>query len=628
MKKNITINLCGRLYQIDEDAFALLSNYTDSLRNYFSKQEGCGEIADDIEQRIAELFDELKAQGIEAITIEHVEAIIHQIGNVEDITGEAENDNENENHNKNDNDNENENKNENASGNAQKTNSQRKTFFRDGNDKVFCGVLSGCAHYFGGTANSWRWIYAAICVVWMIVCGFNPFSFAFFTSGLLSFAGFIMAIFFAPVMLAPAVPYFLAAIFAKEAVNPEDQLKMKGKEVTPQSIAMEVTEQTAKEERKKDPNNVTVWNAISGVFSVGLSILLGIFFLIPLGFLVALIVNTQGFVSSMLGLAFVQNYVYVSLPFALLFLSIMACIGILLYCSIHSAVSSFKKCKTMSVTQRIVWLVVWIFSVINIVGAAIFLDKRREEVFDTERQRQEEEQATWDRQHTHDGIIMSDEDWDVIREGGWTITKSQNTDRYTYSGEYMDGDEYVRYLDACNWSEPVIVTIEKTEKVEPGIYTLAAACRADNTGRYIFAQVEGNDTLYVSEIPVSENEGGNIWAAASNAKKELVKSSTKVTVLNVDVYENEETEDVSENLGPDSLLVRQYLRDFISPSKYASIKNANNGEGYGWNVVFVKDIVITAPSTITYGISTDPDFTGGVATEGYFSATDFHLFKK
>lgn len=626
MKKNITINLCGRLYQIDEDAFALLSNYTDSLRNYFSKQEGCGEIADDIEQRIAELFDELKAQGIEAITIEHVEAIIHQIGNVEDITGEAENDNENENENHNKNDNENEN--ENASGNAQKTNSQRKTFFRDGNDKVFCGVLSGCAHYFGGTANSWRWIYAAICVVWMIVCGFNPFSFAFFTSGLLSFAGFIMAIFFAPVMLAPAVPYFLAAIFAKEAVNPEDQLKMKGKEVTPQSIAMEVTEQTAKEERKKDPNNVTVWNAISGVFSVGLSILLGIFFLIPLGFLVALIVNTQGFVSSMLGLAFVQNYVYVSLPFALLFLSIMACIGILLYCSIHSAVSSFKKCKTMSVTQRIVWLVVWIFSVINIVGAAIFLDKRREEVFDTERQRQEEEQATWDRQHTHDGIIMSDEDWDVIREGGWTITKSQNTDRYTYSGEYMDGDEYVRYLDACNWSEPVIVTIEKTEKVEPGIYTLAAACRADNTGRYIFAQVEGNDTLYVSEIPVSENEGGNIWAAASNAKKELVKSSTKVTVLNVDVYENEETEDVSENLGPDSLLVRQYLRNFISPSKYASIKNANNGEGYGWNVVFVKDIVITAPSTITYGISTDPDFTGGVATEGYFSATDFHLFKK
>ena len=63
MKKNITINLCGRLYQIDEDAYELLSQYTETLRNYFLKQEDGKEIADDIEERIAELLDELKAQG-------------------------------------------------------------------------------------------------------------------------------------------------------------------------------------------------------------------------------------------------------------------------------------------------------------------------------------------------------------------------------------------------------------------------------------------------------------------------------------------------------------------------------------------------------------------------------------
>ena len=72
MKKNITINLCGRLYQIDEDAYELLSHYTETLRNYFLKQEGGKEIADDIEERVAELLDDLKAQGTEAITIEHV----------------------------------------------------------------------------------------------------------------------------------------------------------------------------------------------------------------------------------------------------------------------------------------------------------------------------------------------------------------------------------------------------------------------------------------------------------------------------------------------------------------------------------------------------------------------------
>ena len=72
MKKNITINLCGRLFNIDEDAYEMLSTYEQSLRNYFRSREGGEEIADDIEARIAELMDELKAQGTEAITIEHV----------------------------------------------------------------------------------------------------------------------------------------------------------------------------------------------------------------------------------------------------------------------------------------------------------------------------------------------------------------------------------------------------------------------------------------------------------------------------------------------------------------------------------------------------------------------------
>ena len=40
MKKNITINLCGRLFQIDEDAYEMLQHYTDSLRTSFGKQEG------------------------------------------------------------------------------------------------------------------------------------------------------------------------------------------------------------------------------------------------------------------------------------------------------------------------------------------------------------------------------------------------------------------------------------------------------------------------------------------------------------------------------------------------------------------------------------------------------------
>ena len=88
MKKNITINLCGRLFQIDEDAYELLQQYIESLRSYFGRQEGGDEIVDDIEARIAELFDELRQQGIEAITIDHVKDIISRIGKPEQMAGE------------------------------------------------------------------------------------------------------------------------------------------------------------------------------------------------------------------------------------------------------------------------------------------------------------------------------------------------------------------------------------------------------------------------------------------------------------------------------------------------------------------------------------------------------------
>ena len=77
MKKNIQINLCGRLYQIDEDAYELLSHYTETLRNYFQKLEGGNEIADDIEQRIAELFDEQIA-GKSRLMVD-IETLLRQI---------------------------------------------------------------------------------------------------------------------------------------------------------------------------------------------------------------------------------------------------------------------------------------------------------------------------------------------------------------------------------------------------------------------------------------------------------------------------------------------------------------------------------------------------------------------
>ena len=89
MKKNISINLFGTLYNIDEDAYNLLDNYLNSMHRYFSRQEGGEEIADDIEHRVAELLWKDREAGMTAIDIHAVKEIIDTIGNAEDIAGES-----------------------------------------------------------------------------------------------------------------------------------------------------------------------------------------------------------------------------------------------------------------------------------------------------------------------------------------------------------------------------------------------------------------------------------------------------------------------------------------------------------------------------------------------------------
>ena len=89
MKKNITVNIFGTLYPIDEDAYELLQRYNENMRRYYSHREGGEEIADDVEHRVAELLSEYRSQGVMAITIEHVTEIINRIGDPQQMDTEA-----------------------------------------------------------------------------------------------------------------------------------------------------------------------------------------------------------------------------------------------------------------------------------------------------------------------------------------------------------------------------------------------------------------------------------------------------------------------------------------------------------------------------------------------------------
>ncbi|MBN8790338.1 MAG: PspC domain-containing protein [Terrimonas sp.] len=139
MKKVININFQGRVIPIEETAYEALKQYIESLRRYFAHEEGRDEIINDIENRIAELFDEKLKKGAVCITDEDVNAVMVSMGRPEDFeeqdatyAGSATDYAKAE---------------SSQSTTAQQVYEEPRRLSRAANDKVLGGVCAGIAHY-------------------------------------------------------------------------------------------------------------------------------------------------------------------------------------------------------------------------------------------------------------------------------------------------------------------------------------------------------------------------------------------------------------------------------------------------------------------------------------------------
>ena len=138
MNKVININFQGRVVPIEEPAYEELKKYVESLRQYFANEEGREEIINDIENRIAELFNEqLKISGTSFISEAHVQAIIASMGRPEQFeepafAGTAESE-----------------KPEPGAAPYGKKHegTAKRSLYRNANDKILGGVCSGLAAY-------------------------------------------------------------------------------------------------------------------------------------------------------------------------------------------------------------------------------------------------------------------------------------------------------------------------------------------------------------------------------------------------------------------------------------------------------------------------------------------------
>ena len=731
MKKNISINLFGTLYQIDEDAYSLLERYLDSMKSYFSRQDGGEEIADDIEHRVAELLWQQKQGGAEAVNIDDIKNIIKTIGNPADFEEEAGADGAEYAQEVKDENNNNEGK---TYGNYDKKDysqyesnvfdrfKQRvagRRLYRDPYDKVLGGVCSGLSAYFNyGDPVMWR-------LAFVLLCFLLPFLGNIFT-GITGLFGFTMTIISFPSIFMVPLLYLVLLVVVPQAITPEDRLRMQGKEVTPENIqevllneasgkfggsaysssyassytsgsysgtkkstatadkgsehidgvygsgtegateeadsttdsaeadaAQESSDETksaftaqdSKEEQARrakasydqymyyKENRTSTGATLAKGCGIGC---LAIIFAPILFALVILLFVIVCFAFAAMCVPFgiwrseidyepftIDSYgygCYHQIPFEVfvsdhpwgVFIGSLAAL-IVVGIPIYALVRRFKKDRQhFSSGTRFAFIITWIVSaaIATVTFGSLYYKYITENKTLSNKywnEFNEKKEKEW----TIDGIKFHNEnDYYYFRNNGWKMVEADCCDRYTYDGEYMNGDESVRYLDAYTEGNHVRYTAENTETLQPGTYRLVANCRAEHEKVYIFCYNDkyGKDkTIKYAEIPAYGNEGGNIWLSLVDS----TYNSDKVVKALVNEFRN-----------IPSTHIEDENRTITRGEEYA---NVNDGKGYGWSYVYIDDIVVKEPLTVKYGVTTLKDGKGDY--HGWFSATDFRFVR-
>lgn len=203
MKKTLTVNLGGTVFNIDDDAYRLLDNYLCNLKAHFSKEEGAEEIVDDIERRISELLAEKLAAGQQVIMISDVEEVIARVGKPEEMDQEGQAAEANAGQ---------------AQGGAsaqtagQGASTQgaaHRRLFRNPDDKILGGVISGIAAYF-----CWDVTLLRLLLLVILICGYGT--------------------------LIPV--YIICWFLIPEARTAAEKLSMRGEPITVENIGKTVTD--------------------------------------------------------------------------------------------------------------------------------------------------------------------------------------------------------------------------------------------------------------------------------------------------------------------------------------------------------------------------------------------------
>jgi phage shock protein PspC (stress-responsive transcriptional regulator) len=131
MNKTISINISGIVFNIEEQAYDELRAYIENIRQNLINEEEREEIINDIEMRIAELFQERLSPQKQVITMNDIEAIKSILGLPEQFNSTDENVPPQQDNDK-----------------TEKSTDNTRRLYRDMDEASLGGVCAGLGHYF------------------------------------------------------------------------------------------------------------------------------------------------------------------------------------------------------------------------------------------------------------------------------------------------------------------------------------------------------------------------------------------------------------------------------------------------------------------------------------------------
>ncbi len=341
MKKTIKMNIGGRVFHIDEDAYEKLNQYLGQLSEYFSMEEASDEIIQDIENRIAEWMETKISEKKQVVSLEDIEKIIETMGKPEDISEEYED-------------------------NHTTGETHNKKLFRDTDSRILGGVCSGLSHYLNMEVGIIRFL-------------FILFTFLYFSS---------------------AIIYLILWIFIPPAISSKEKMQMKGKahhiSDIQSNVKREYQEVKQNLSKLKESKEVKQANDFFYRFFHGVGEVLKFavkFILVILG--IALIISGLGMLITFTGIfvfsepftathffssgellspgifeLFVNPYSAVIIPVSAIFVVLIPVVAIL-----YGGLKLVLNFKSNDRALAIIGLIAWIFSLL-ILAATIFIEAR------------------------------------------------------------------------------------------------------------------------------------------------------------------------------------------------------------------------------------------------------------